>query len=168
MPIRLATSKDIPDISRIYTQVWNSTYQGLLPDAFLKAIQYPIAEKTFQESFQSVGYSYFVLLAEKPEGQIVGYLDGGRDRENKEVSLGEIYGMYLQESYQGQGLGMFLLEEAFQRFRSMGWNQARTWVLREGKARGFYEKAGGKLGGETKKMTLGADSMNLVSYRWNL
>ncbi len=58
-------------------------------------------------------------------------------------NLGEVYGMYLYETHQGKGWGKKLLQEAFQRFRAFGFGQARAWVLREGRARGFYEKAGG-------------------------
>jgi L-amino acid N-acyltransferase YncA len=168
MPIRLAESRDIPSITQVYTQVWRSSYYDLLPDSFLNSIEPLGAEKIFRESFESEGSSYFVLLAESPEGEILGYLDGGRDRVAPQENLAEVYGMYLWESHQGKGWGKELLKEAFQRFRALGFSQARAWVLRAGKARGFYEKAGGRLESLTKRLTLGEDSITLVSYRWNL
>lgn len=168
MPIRQATEKDIPAITHTYVQAWQSTYRGLLPQPFLEAINPLSAEQTFQESFQSEKFSYFVLLAENPGGETMGYLDGGRDREDPGKDLGEIYGMYLLEPFQRRGIGRQLMREAFRKFKDLGFREVRTWVLREGLARGFYEKAGGKPGTETKLMSIGKDSMTLVSYRWNL
>jgi GNAT superfamily N-acetyltransferase len=168
MPIRLAEPKNIPAITRVSTQVWRSSYYDLLPDSFLNAIEPLGAEKIFRESFSSEGSSYFVLLAEDAKGEALGYLDGGRDRIDSKENLGEVYGMYLYEAHQGKGWGKELLQEAFRRFRALGFGQARAWVLREGKARGFYEKAGGRLESLTKRLTLGEDSITLVSYKWNL
>jgi GNAT superfamily N-acetyltransferase len=168
LTIRQATEKDIPAIVHTYVQSWQSTYRGLLPPSFLEAINPLSAEKTFRESFESKGFSYFVLLAENPGGETMGYLDGGRDREDPGKTLGEIYGMYLLEPFQGQGTGRELLEAAFRKYKALGFREVRTWVLREGLARGFYEKAGGKPGTETKNMSIGKDSISLVSYRWEL
>jgi GNAT superfamily N-acetyltransferase len=98
----------------------------------------------------------------------MGYLDGGRDREDPGKNLGEIYGMYLLEAFQGRGIGRDLLREAFQKLRGLDFHGVRTWVLREGIARRFYDKEGGKLDGETKNMVIGKDSITLVSYRWDL
>jgi GNAT superfamily N-acetyltransferase len=170
MTIRTATEKDIPAITRVYAQSWQSTYQGLLPEPFLKAINPVSAEKTFRESFQSEGFSYFVLAAENEDGEIMGYLDGGKDRDTlgDGLGLGEIYGMYLLEPFQRRGIGGELLRESFKKFRDLGFLEIRAWVLREGLARGFYEKEGGRLSTETKLMTIEKDSATLVSYRWNL
>jgi GNAT superfamily N-acetyltransferase len=168
MPIRQAAEKDISAIAHIYVQSWLSTYRNLLPESFLRAVNPLNAEKTFRESFQSEGFSYFILLAENPEGETMGYLDGGRDREDPGKSLGEIYGMYLLEAFQGRGMGRELLREAFQKFKGLGFTGVRTWVLREGLARGFYEKAGGRIEGVAKNMMIGKDYITLVSYHWDL
>lgn len=168
MPIRLATEKDIPAITHTYVQAWHATYRGLVPQPFLEAINPLSAEQTFRESFQSEGFSYFVLLAETSPGEIMGYLDGGRDRGDPGNDLGEIYGMYLMEPFQRRGIGRELMGEAFRKFKSLGFRKVRTWVLREGLARGFYEKAGGRPGAETKRLSIGKDFIDLVSYRWNL
>ncbi len=168
MPVRPASEKDIQVISDIYVKTWLSTYRGLVPGSFLKAVNPISADKTFRESFISQGYSYYVLLAESSQGEIMGYLDGGGDREDPKKNLGEIYGLYVQETFQGKGTGLELLRQAFDKFRVLKFHSVRTWVLREGPSWGFYEKVGGKLQTETKRLAIGTDSINLVSYRWDL
>jgi len=168
MSIRQAAESDIPLICSIYVQAWHSTYRALLPETFLNAVIPISAEKIFRESFQSDLYSYFVLLVETSEGNVMGYLDGGKDRENPEKKLGEIYGLYLLEPFQGKGFGRELLKAAFDQFRRLKFTKVRTWVLREGPARSFYEREGGKIEGEPKRLVLGNDSITLVSYGWEL
>jgi ribosomal protein S18 acetylase RimI-like enzyme len=168
LPVRPASEKDIPAISRIYVETWFSTYRRLMADSFLKAVNPVSAERTFWESFLSKGYSYFVLVAENSAGEIMGYLDGGRDREDPKKHLGEIYGLYVLENFQGKGTGRELLRRAFEEFRTLKFPTVRAWVLKEGPSRGFYEREDGKLQNETKQLALGTDSINLVSYRWNL
>ena len=168
MSIRLADEKDVPAITGVYIRSWYSTYRGLLPESLLNMITPEGAEKTFRESFRSEGYSYFVLLAEDGSGALMGYLDGGKDRESDRKDLAEVYGMYLPEPFQKQGWGRELFREAFLKFRDQGFLEARTWVLQQGLARGFYEKMGGRLDPETRRVGNGKDWMTLVSYRWNL
>ncbi len=71
MPIRLAEPKDIPAITRAYTQVWRSSYQDLLPESFLNSIEPLGAEKLFGKASRRRDIPISFFWRKTPKGNLL-------------------------------------------------------------------------------------------------
>src|ERR1041384_1555207 len=107
MKIRTGTLTDVPGLAKVYVESWKSTYQGLVPDVFLKGMTLQAAAKNFTDCLQPNSYSYFLHVAEE-DGRVVGFADGGKERSHPESGLGELYAIYLLKEFQGRGTGHLL------------------------------------------------------------
>jgi GNAT superfamily N-acetyltransferase len=167
MRIRPGTHADIEEVSRAYVEAWRTTYQGLTPDAFVNGMTAGAAAQIFRDSLQPNSYSYFFHVAETPEGRIVGFADGGRERSHPESGLGELYAIYLLKEFQGQGMGQKLFEAAVESLLKSGIQRMVVWVLGKSPYRKFYESLNGKLEPGTKQLNIGGETIQLLSYRWD-
>jgi GNAT superfamily N-acetyltransferase len=168
LKIRPGEISDVPEISRVYFEVWHDTYQGLVPEPFLKGMTQEVAHQIFLNGFQTQGFDFFVRVIESPEGRLIGYLDAGKDRSSTQKGLGEIYGLYLMKEHQRQGMGEVLFRSAVEWFQTLGMTAYRTWVLDRGPSRFFYEKMGGVLQDDQQIHTIAGTSIRLVPYQWEM
>jgi ribosomal protein S18 acetylase RimI-like enzyme len=163
--LREGRETDIPAISRAYAQSWRETYQGIAPAAFLEGMTEPASGQIFQQSLQPNSFSYFLYVAEV-ENEIVGFVDGGKERGRPESGEGEIYAIYLLKAFQGKGVGRELFRAALGRLRQSGLSPTVVWVLEKNAYRKFYESMGGRLGSDRKQLTVEKEGIALVPYRW--
>ena len=85
--IRPAVESDIEAIATVNIQSWKETYPGIMPAKKLAALNLERCIRNWQLSMQS---GTFVFVAER-EGQIVGFVSGGKNRtsEISECGLGD-------------------------------------------------------------------------------
>ena len=164
--IRPGTPADIPVISQAYVASWRSTYQGFAPEVFVKGLTIEAASKIFADSLKPNSYSYFLHVAETPEGRIVGFADGGKERGHPERGTGELYAIYLLPEFQRRGIGKKLFNAAVQSLAQSGISSMEVWVLAQSPYRKFYEAMGGKLREGIKKLDVAGHTLQLVSYVW--
>ena len=164
--IRPGKERDVPEISRVFANSWRTTYEGLVPEAFLKGLNEEAAAKLFTESLASTTHSYFLHLAENAEGRIIGFVDGGKERSHPESGMGELYAIYLLKELQGQGTGRKLFQAATGSLVQAGMTTMIVWVLEQSPYRKFYESMGGKLEPGIKRLDLMDRHVKLVPYRW--
>ena len=131
MLIRPANPEDIQAVSDVYVRSWRATYEGLAPETFVKGITVESAAEIFRDSLNSQEYCYFLHLAENPEGRAVGFADGGRERRHPESGIGELYGLYLLEEFQGQGIGRGLFQASVKSLAQSGMDSMKAWILEE-------------------------------------
>jgi GNAT superfamily N-acetyltransferase len=69
------------------------------------------------------------------------------------VGYGFLRNLYVLPAYQGSGVGSRMHDHALERLRALGFAEAKLWTL-EGNhgARGFYERRGWSLNGETREV----------------
>ncbi len=166
MRIRPGTEADIPEVSRAYAESWRTTYQGLVPEAFVRGMTAPGAAKIFEDSLKPNAYAYFFHVAQTPEGRIVGFADGGKERSRPESGEGELYAIYLLKEFQKQGIGRKLFDAAVESLLKSGIPSMVVWVLEQSPYRKFYETLGGELRPETKRLEAAGSSLQLVCYGW--
>ena len=146
MKIRKAKLADIKDIAYVQVKSWETTYPGLLPDEVIKSRTVESRTKRLTEFWQDLetSTSRCVLVAETPEGKIVGFVCGGKSFDNNFPYEGEVYSLYIIKEYQDKGLGTKLMKEAVKFLVNLGFKTMIVWVL-EGneQASSFYEKLGG-------------------------
>jgi len=165
--IRPGQPSDVPSIAGVYVESWNSTYEGLVPDYFLKGMTPESALKIFTESFQTNTHLYDLYVAETPEGRIVGFADCGRERSHPESGVGELYGIYILKEFQRQGIGEKLFAAAKESLAAKDIRSMVVWVLEKSPYRKFYEKSQGVLQPGAKQLGQQGQQVQLVSYGWN-
>ncbi len=166
--IREAQPADGKKLARIQVDTWKSTYCGLLPPEIIDRLSYRQSENKWEQVFRErdkSSQSYAFVAAEK-DGP-VGYVVGGPTRDAGMDYGGEIYAIYVLESFQGRGLGALLLKTAVQRMIETELDSMVIWVLKgnEGAA-GFYERHDGKRIAE-RIIGLAGFECRVIAYGWS-
>jgi ribosomal protein S18 acetylase RimI-like enzyme len=140
--IRPALPEDIPVLARVHVATWQSAYRGIIPDEQLDGLSIPESEETWRENVRRSGRTNLVAEA---AGQVVGFVAFGpaRSRDLNPVTIGEIYGIYLEPSVWRRGYGGALMAEALRQLSEQGFSEVMlwTWEINE-PARAFYERLG--------------------------
>ncbi|CAI9386598.1 N-acetyltransferase family protein [Niallia sp. Sow4_A1] len=164
MMIRKARSEDAKGIAKVHIDSWRTTYRGIVPDTYLKALIYEEKEEIWKRAILTGS----VFVAENEEGQIVGFANGGKERSGQYSGYdGELYAIYLLEAYQGKGIGSSLAKKVFEYLKEKGFNSMIIFALAENPACKFYEAIGGKRIG-TEEIEIGGEEFTEVVFGWNL
>jgi ribosomal protein S18 acetylase RimI-like enzyme len=166
--IRRAVLEDAEGIARAHLESWRSSYPGILPSEYLEGLDYAQRLEGWRRGLEQSGASVFVAV-EPGRERIVGFCAVGPNREEPE-SLpgfrGELYALYLVDEAKGRGVGRALFERGLGWLRENGLVPLVLWVLKDNtRARGFYEKRGGRLVGE-QPIAIGGRSYPEVAYAW--
>ncbi|MEN2767671.1 GNAT family N-acetyltransferase [Ornithinibacillus xuwenensis] len=166
MRIREGKFSDAKAIARVHVDCWRTTYSGIIKDEYLNRLSYEQRTELWERNISRDDNHVFV--AENPEGKIIGFVDGGRERSGNYPGYdGDITSIYILSEYQGQGVGKQLLQVLFQRFISLQMNTALVWVLADNSSKTFYENMGARLIVDNKSITIGGDDLVLLAYGWD-
>lgn len=159
MIIRDATPEDLPATVDLHVRTWQAAYRGLVPDAYLDAID-PAEWLAVQRGIIGTPGRYRILAL--IDREIVGFASFGDDREDPTVA--EVYAIYVDPARQGHGVGRALMDEAVSRLAGRA---TRLWCA-EGNAatRRFYERYGFVADGATK--VFDRDGLSLPTLRYTL
>lgn len=160
--IRRADVNDAPAIARVTVDTWKTAYRGIIADEYLGKLKYEDRESgwrlfPFQDSW--------VYVAENDEKHIIGFAAGGPHREAGSVYQGEVYAMYIEESYQRQEIGTLLLRSVVRKMLAAGLSSLIVWVLSDNPYRRFYERHGG-LPLESKILAMDGLENEITAYGW--
>ena len=161
--IREARVEDAEGIARVHVDSWRTTYRGLMADEVLDGLSYERREQMWLRILS--GDKNFTFVAEDEAGRIVGFIDGGLEREGDAVYKGELYAIYLLEEYQGSGLGRRLPRALVEKLIEAGFSTMLVWVLVTNPARHFYEALGGQLV-KMKKDERDGYTLDEAAYGW--
>ncbi len=163
--IRGAQLADAPALARCHIAAWRDSYRPLAADAILR--QPSLGEeyvRKWTDRIRDPGNLIFV--AQSGPADLVGFLQGGRERTGRTDYPGEIYLVYLLKEYRGQGIGRKL----FGRFAgALLENQiasAIVWVFEENPCRHSYAAWGGQQV-EAGTVKVGMQELLEVAYAWN-
>jgi GNAT superfamily N-acetyltransferase len=164
--IRPATAADSNAIARVQVESWRTTYRGIVPDDFLANLSIEQREPRWRDILANASsQGSFAYLAEDSAGQAAGFATGGPERENDPAYPGELYALYLLETYQRKGLGRQLAALTAREHIRRGFNAMLVWVLADNPSRKFYERLGGRRLRE-KEITIGTVTLVEVAYGW--
>jgi GNAT superfamily N-acetyltransferase len=162
--VRPGQAEDIDGMARVSLDTWKLAYTGILPDLYLERMRLAAHEAQRRRLIGAPGVRHFV--AEEPvTGEIVGFASAGPARNGAFAAPSEIYELYVQNGFQGQGLGRSLFEASIRRLASEGSDSVLVWVLAENPSRGFYERLGGRLL-KAQTIRVGGAPVEEVSYVW--
>lgn len=164
--IRPARPEDAPGIARVHVDSWRTTYQGIMPEEVLAKLSYPAREQRWVEMLANAERdNHSIFVAADEGGHIVGFSDGGPEREGDPEYTGELYAIYLLKEYQGRGLGRLLTEAVAKSNLQAGYPSMLVWVLVANPARNFYLHLGGQEV-KVKQIELGGAKLGEIAYGW--
>jgi GNAT superfamily N-acetyltransferase len=158
--VRRASQGDAAAIARVHVRSWRESYRGLVPDGYLAQLSLAGHERHWRQTFASGGWAF---VAEW-EQRIVGFASGGLSRARRDIT-GELYVLYVLRASHGRGVGRALFDACHYELGRCGHRGLLVWVLAENPARGFYERLGGELSGESMVNLAGAQ-LREVAYLW--
>jgi GNAT superfamily N-acetyltransferase len=135
--IKAATVKDIPVIQELTDKIWRPTYQSILtPDQIEYMLDMMYSSASLEKQITELQHQFIILQDEdKPIG-FAAYSTTDTD------GIFKLHKIYLDGSYQGKGVGKFLLLEVAARVKERGAHILELDVNRFNKAKQFYEKQG--------------------------
>lgn len=141
MKVRKAILEDARGIAKVQIDSWQTTYKNIIPDEYLKNMSY----KKREAQWRDIINNQTVFVAVNGTGKIIGFSNSGKERTgNYPNYIGELYAIYILESYQRKGLGKLLLEPIIEEFKQHNIFSMAVLVLSENDARLFYEALGAK------------------------
>ena len=109
--IRRAELNDAAPIARVHVDSWRSSYQGLLPDAYLDTLSEIRVAASWSEILKRRNRSGATFVADAEAEGVVGFADCGPERGGPPAT-GEITTLYLLDEWQQRGLGRRLVATA--------------------------------------------------------
>ncbi|HEY4125477.1 MAG TPA: GNAT family N-acetyltransferase, partial [Rhizomicrobium sp.] len=106
-----------------------------------------------------------VFVARHERHGVVGMASFGRSRDPGLGLEGEVYTLYVDPAFYGEGVGRALLAEAFAEMRRRGLNSCIIWAHAKNPARYFYERLGGRLVAERTVRMMG-EPVPEAAFAW--
>jgi ribosomal protein S18 acetylase RimI-like enzyme len=163
MKISRLTREDIKSQAVVHALSFREGYKGIIPDSFLRGYTPEKREIYFIDEFKRSVYTFTV----KDNGTLIGFSTVGRCRDDdKDASVGEVWGLYIHPEYWSRGYGSALFDFVISELRNIGFREITLWVLEENKrARSFYRQKGFFFDGIKKEINLGK---RLIKVRYQL
>ncbi|WP_409490107.1 N-acetyltransferase family protein [Amycolatopsis sp. cmx-11-12] len=159
--IRTATVDDAWPIAEVNVRSWQSAYQGLLPEIYLRDLSVEGRAARWQRILTDPANQGDILVLLE-DGTVHGFTAVDRIR-------GELRAIYLAPERWGSGLGRLLLDTAVAALRDSGHREATLWVLDSNvRAQRFYSAAGWVPDGATKSDTMPGEDVLLSEVRYRI
>lgn len=162
--IRRAVISDARKVAEVHLNTWRSTYSGIIDKEYLNRLSIDDFEKSRENTIRNE--KLHNIIAETPNGKIVGFAISGYERTNDQTYKGEISAIYLLEEYQNIGIGKLLFDECVNSLIRDNFNSMKIWVLKANKYQKFYKKFGGRIL-EEKEIRFGGKSYTEIAFGWN-
>ena len=145
LAIRPANVGDAPAIARIRIDGWRTAYRGIVPDAYLDAMDLDASVALWQRILAAVPNAISVFVADD-DGEVVGFAAGNMLEEPRHDLDAELSAVYVRRDHQRAGIGRQLVCAVAQAQRGHGASGLIVWTLSGNKAaRAFFEGLGATL-----------------------
>jgi diamine N-acetyltransferase len=135
--IKTATINDIPVIQDLTEKIWRPTYQPILtPEQIEYMIDMMYSTSSLNKQITELQHQFLILQDDNTPIGFAAY------STTDIPHIFKLHKIYLDGSYQGKGIGKFLLEQVAQQVKERGANILELDVNRFNKAKQFYEKQG--------------------------
>jgi GNAT superfamily N-acetyltransferase len=138
MQIRRAEAADAQGIAEVHVRVWQIGYAPFIDAEYASTLTVRTSTMRWLASLADPLHAD-TLVAVK-DGRIVGWTSYGINRNGLGLEVGEVYGLYIDPDFWGEGIGAELLTDATRAIAEAGFQRAILWALAEDRlAREFYE-----------------------------
>lgn len=137
--IRDARPGDELPVAQVHVRTWQVAYRGLLPDAYLDALQPEDRARRYTFGDRSPDAPRTLVALDGPE--LIGFATVRVDPG--EPFVGELAALYVEPAHWNRGAGLALIAAARARLAACRCRAARLWLL-DGNHRGerFYRRDG--------------------------
>jgi GNAT superfamily N-acetyltransferase len=136
--IRDASSDDVARLARLHVQTFNETHRG----GRSGGPSYELRERQWREAFMATDRSWFCLVVEDDNGQLVAFAKGTPHDGGVPGFAGELNKIYALRQVHRQGLGRLLLCGVARRFLGQGVTSMLLFGEATNPSNGFYEAFG--------------------------
>ncbi|HWD34654.1 MAG TPA: GNAT family N-acetyltransferase [Casimicrobiaceae bacterium] len=141
--IRPATAADADAIAHVRIDTWRTAYRGLVPDAYLDAMDVEQSVALWQRVLEADAPNARVFVADRA-GEVIGFAAANRLAEPRHGLDAELSAVYVRREFQRVGIGRQLVLAAARAQRASGATGLIVWSISGNKpARAFYEALGG-------------------------
>ena len=162
LSIREATVQDAVDIASVHVVSWRESYQGIVPQPYLDSLDIEVRTEAWKSRLGEGISTVFVAIL---DGQLSGFISGGKSRESIQDLDGEFFAIYLLHSAQGRGIGRLLMRRLAETLIAKGLIKGLVWVLADNPTRHFYEHLGAREVARKVVPVGGADLLE-IAYGW--
>jgi ribosomal protein S18 acetylase RimI-like enzyme len=139
----------------------HTAYEGIVPADFLAGLSVEKRTKTWEQQLKD---ERTVVLIAEVDGDVVGWISGGRSRDDDGAEDSEVYAIYVLSPRQHKGIGRELMSRAETKMSDA--RSFTVWVLQANRsAIRFYESLGYTADGARKPVKLGDKELVEVRYR---
>ncbi|MBN8233612.1 GNAT family N-acetyltransferase [Halobacillus kuroshimensis] len=163
--VREARFEDAATIADIHVKSWKSTYKDLIDERDISNTTLEHRITLWETILRKPLNGQIAFVIENDEGQVVGFVSGGKERTKNYGYDGEIYAIYLLDEYQGRGYGKILLQTFVRGMGEAGYQSLLVWVLTRNPSSQFYIKYGADPV-EAEKVTIGQGTYEETAYGW--
>ena len=145
--VRLAVPADAEAIARVHVASWQFAYRGMLDDELLDGLNWRDRRKFWTRILRRPTIPESANYIIEDDGRIVGFASVGpcRDEDRSDATQWELYGLYLEPTSIGRGLGAAI-------------------TAANDRARTFYERIGFTLDGLDQYTQIGEQAVYEVRY----
>ena len=165
--IRRAVRNDAREIARVQVETWRFAYVGIVPQAFLDALDVQERAVMWEEILDQDGSD--TLVVENADG-VLGFISGGALRDGVQVAPqnydSEIYTLYVAPAAQGRGAGRQLMRALAEHLLEEGLRRPVVWALEENPWCAFYERLGGRRVAQ-KVIEIGGKQLTDIAFGWD-
>lgn len=163
--IRKARLEDAEAIASVHISSWKSTYSELINEQDVSNITFENRKTLWETILSMPDQGQVALVLEEENGDIIGFISGGKERTKRFGYEGEIYSVYLLDEYQRQGLGTRLLKAFCEEMHQAGYRSMLVWVLTQNPSSAFYKNLGAKQV-EKEETTIGSGTYQESAFGW--
>lgn len=165
--IRPAVLQDAAALASVHILSWQTTYTGLLPDSLLSRLPQTFDRRlAYWRQTISAPLGETLVYVADIEGEVVGFVSGGKVQNIHPPFDSELYVIYLLQKAQGQGIGKKLTAMLVDELRARGYSSMIVWVLKGNvPAIEFYKSLGGVYVTE-KEFEMGGHIVTEEAYGW--
>lgn len=130
---KMETAAEIRGKAFVHWRCWHEVYTGIANQEFL--------DKMTLEKYEEKAFLWLDnILVAKEADRVIGFVGYGAHSQEP-FAIGEIFALYLLPEFWGKGIGLRLLEAAFEQMKECP--EICLWVFKENKrAIRFYRKCG--------------------------
>lgn len=163
--VRVAKFEDAEKIAHIHVSSWKSTYKDLLDERDVSNSTVENRIVLWETILRKPVNGQIAYVVENDDGELVGFVSGGKERTKNYGYDGEIYAIYLLEGYQRQGYGGLMLQTFAEAMKERGYESLLVWVLTKNPSNRFYSKLGAHPV-EAEQVTIGKGTYEETAFGW--
>lgn len=158
-----ARTSHVSAIAEILVDTWRTTFRGIVADDFLDAMLYDQQHERLLNILAGEGTTCFVAEVAKVA---VGFAIAGPNRGTESLYSGELYAIYVRQSFQARGIGRQLLGAVSRELIAQQRTNMIVWVLAVNPFRAFYERLGAHVF-YRQGLMLGTQMVEQTAYVWD-